>query len=296
MQTELDTSIALPQRAGYFRVPGADLYTVLHEVTDPVARVLMIGPFASERHNSYLPWVRWARYLAARQIEVLRYDYRGVGESTGNFEEMTFVEWTEDACVLAAWLQARSPDVPLFLHGFEIGGILASKAFVAGLGDALLLWAPPASARDALRATLLHWLGLNQISKFGREGRSAKDYIRQLEEGAILEVDGYPWSSRLWREAASFYLSPEVTHEGIGGSDRKKPIRIVALGRQVSPVAKGGALALDEGPRFDDHVPITILWHSFKFWSEFRAYFSCLFSDNFDWLVSVLEQLAMERK
>ena len=57
----------LPEHAGYFEVPGAHLYTVLHEVKDPVARVLLVGPFASERHISYLPWVRWARYLAARQ-------------------------------------------------------------------------------------------------------------------------------------------------------------------------------------------------------------------------------------
>ena len=77
----------LPEHAGYFEVPGAHLYTVLHEVKDPIARVLLVGSFASQRHNSYLPWVRWARYLAANNIEVLRYDYRGIGESTGNFDE-----------------------------------------------------------------------------------------------------------------------------------------------------------------------------------------------------------------
>ena len=83
MQTQLHTDDALMEHAGYFKVSGAYLYTVLHEVPDPLARVLLVGPFASERHNSYLPWVRWARYLAAKRIEVLRYDYRGIGESTG---------------------------------------------------------------------------------------------------------------------------------------------------------------------------------------------------------------------
>jgi hypothetical protein len=32
-------------RPGYFRVPGAHLYTVLHRVEDPVARILFVGPF-----------------------------------------------------------------------------------------------------------------------------------------------------------------------------------------------------------------------------------------------------------
>ena len=89
------------EHAGYRKVSGAYLFTVLHEVPDPLARVLLIGPFASERHNSYLPWVRWARYLAAQGIEVLRYDYRGIGESTGLFEEMTFTHWIQDVELLA---------------------------------------------------------------------------------------------------------------------------------------------------------------------------------------------------
>ena len=35
----------LAERAGYFSVPGAHLYTVLHEVEVPLARVLLIGSF-----------------------------------------------------------------------------------------------------------------------------------------------------------------------------------------------------------------------------------------------------------
>jgi hypothetical protein len=35
------------ERAGYFPISGEHLYTVLHEVEDPVGRVLLVGPFAS---------------------------------------------------------------------------------------------------------------------------------------------------------------------------------------------------------------------------------------------------------
>src|ERR1700733_13954557 len=143
MQRQQNTSRNPLEQAGYFKVSGAHLYTVLHGVADPIARVLLVGPFASARHFSYVPWVRWARYLAARRIECLRYDYRGIGESTGAFGDMSFENWIEDVHLLAGWLKRRSPDAPVILHGLEMGAVLAGKTFETGVSDALLLWAAP---------------------------------------------------------------------------------------------------------------------------------------------------------
>jgi pimeloyl-ACP methyl ester carboxylesterase len=122
-------SSVFAERAGYFEVPGAHLYTVLHQVKEPVARLPLVGPFASERHRSYIPWVLWARYLAGKGIEALRYDYRGIGESEGVFEEISFEEWIEDVRLLAGWLKARSPGLPLVLIGLGIGAALGFACF-----------------------------------------------------------------------------------------------------------------------------------------------------------------------
>jgi serine aminopeptidase S33 family len=254
------------EQAGYFEVPGAHLYTVLHGVASPVARVLLVGPFASERHRSYIPWVRWARYLAARQIECLRYDYRGIGESTGSFEEMSFENWTEDVELLACWLKSRTPGVPVALHGLELGALLAGKTFEAGVGDALLLWAPPATANQALRATLSRRISMDQAFKYGDERRPAADYFQELESGGSLEVDGYWWSGRLWRDSFRFELPAGMEDAGRDASAFKRPVRTVKLDKHAAPLIKGSSVGYE----------------------AINRDFTGLFADNFEWIAKAL--------
>ncbi len=263
MLGQFESSKRLPEHAAYFEVPGAHLYTVLHEVKDPIARVLLVGPFASQRHNSYLPWVRWARYLAANKIEVLRYDYRGIGESTGVFDDMTFEDWSADVRLLSSWLEAREPYAPLLLHGLELGAVLAGRAFHAGIANGLLLWSASANANKALRLTLMRWVSLEQIFKRADERRTTSDYIRDLEQGSPQEVEGYLWSTRLWQESFQLALPAGLATEEEAASEYQRPVRLVKLAKEAVPLANGGTPAHDE---FKD--------------------FNWLFAPNMEWIVA----------
>jgi alpha-beta hydrolase superfamily lysophospholipase len=259
------------EQAGYFEICGAHLYTVLHEVEDPLARVLLVGPFAAERHYSYVPWVRWARYLTGAGVEALRYDYRGVGESTGIFEEMTFENWNEDVKALGGWLNDRIPKTPLILHGLGLGALLAGRAFAAGLGDALLLWSPPATANDELRQAISRRVGLDHSFKRGVERKPFSEYIENLETQPI-EVDGYRLTAGLWRDSLRFDAMRNDTDSSIATASGRT-VRSFMLDKRTAPLVKGSSLGyLSVNPDL-----------------------SGLFAENIEWLTSTLCPLGRQK-
>lgn len=237
MRSTPETTAGLEEHAGYIAVPGAHLYAMLHRAARPEARVLLVGPFASERHFACHALVRWARYLAARGIEVLRYDHRGTGESTGTFDTASFWQWHEDAEMLSEWISRERPELPLVLHGVEVGAVLAGKCFTAGAGEALLLWSPPANANQALRAILRRWAGIEQVYESPENRKCAAKYIRELEGGESIEVHGYTWPSKLWRESLGFEIPNELKDECEARDERDRPVKVVKFGARADAIA-----------------------------------------------------------
>jgi len=262
MDRQMDRVDIRLEQAAYLDFRGAKIYSVLHEAENPIARVLLVGPFASERYFAYVPWVQWARFLAARKIEVLRFDYRGVGESTGEFENMSFTEWNEDVEFLAGWLTRRLPHVPLILHGLELGAILASRTFAVGLGDALLLWSAPENANDVLRRPLSRHAFKNVYAR-----KSVSECIRELETEQPLEVEGYQWTWGLWRESFAFKTTGVNEDVPSGSPDRARPMKVVRLDGSPASLLKGSSMGY-------------IVSHNLDL--------SDLYADNFEWMIKAL--------
>ncbi|HBF51611.1 MAG TPA: peptidase S15, partial [Massilia sp.] len=144
-------TLSLPQGAGPFP-----------------AVILVSGSGAQDRDESmfgHKPFAVLADYLTRRGIAVLRYDDRGFGASTGNFETATSVDFASDANAAFAWLRTR-PGIDaraIGLAGHSEGGLVAPIAAAANPDLAfLVLLAGPATDTDRLILAQRRAAGLAQ--------------------------------------------------------------------------------------------------------------------------------------
>jgi pimeloyl-ACP methyl ester carboxylesterase len=233
----VDVPAELP---GYLDHDGDQLYHVLHPAAGRRAGGIVLAPtMVPERDSFYFLWVAWARVLAARGWDVFRFDYRGMGESTGRFQDTSFSTWLNDVELGLQFLRRRVGPQPVILHGIRLGALLAATLFNQGEGDALLMWSPVAG-RDLLMEGLRLRLLMDFTNNRGGPRKSRDDYIAELMAGRVVEVQGYLWSKRLWEEAEQFPLRLPCD-----GSQR--PWLHVRLERKPPP---------DAGPSV--HAPIPI--------------------------------------
>ncbi|MFC4453201.1 alpha/beta hydrolase family protein [Deinococcus sonorensis] len=132
-----------------FRVGGQRVYGMLHvpDTERPAhgfPSVLMLHGFTGQRVEPHRLFVLFSRYLAQLGVASLRIDFRGSGESEGDFSEMTVSREVEDAVAAFEYLRDQ-PDIDperAMLHGFSMGGMVAALASPQVRPHRLALWAP----------------------------------------------------------------------------------------------------------------------------------------------------------
>jgi uncharacterized protein len=187
----------------FFRLREHQLFAVLHRPASGQARqgIVLCHALAEEKLWSHRVYVNLARDLAREGFSVLRFDFRGEGDSDLDFEECGMESRHADAVRAAELLLEHEPHLRgcLFL-GHRLGCAVAAMA-AASLPDraqALIAWDPVARGRDYLMQLLRSTIA----SEFARSGvaptRAA--LMQSLDAGETVLVDGYGIGPVLYRE------------------------------------------------------------------------------------------------
>jgi uncharacterized protein len=121
----------------------AVLHLPLHVSFSPV--VLMCGGYAGNKCSKFRLSVRLSQALAKRGIASLRFDYRGTGDSEGEFEELTLESQVSDALCCLNYLKSHTQiDAnQIGILGRSLGGMIAvltTRDFPSI--KSLVLWSP----------------------------------------------------------------------------------------------------------------------------------------------------------
>ncbi len=150
------TTLTLPGPAGTLEV-AVDL----PEDDAPALPLVAIvcHPLSTEggsMHNKVVTMA--ARALRELGATTVRFNFRGVGDSTGSFDGGAGER--EDLGAVAAWVRAQRPDATLWLAGFSFGAYVSLRAAQDLQPGLLLSIAPPAGRWDfdTIATPTMPWL------------------------------------------------------------------------------------------------------------------------------------------
>jgi hypothetical protein len=127
-----------------FAVQGEEIFGVLHVPgTIPAPGVVMCHGFTGHKAETHRLFVTAAREFCEAGMVVLRFDFRGSGDSAGEFRDMTISREIEDAQAAVRFLSSRvEVDAErIGALGLSLGGGVAACLSGRERLQALVLWA-----------------------------------------------------------------------------------------------------------------------------------------------------------
>ena len=210
---EHDTSTAVEQqieseviKPAYLNLGDKQLFTCIHypAINSSKKGVMICNPIGHEYQNYHRPLKQLAQLLSQNGYPVMRFDYYGSGDSSGETTELTLSHCLTDIDVIVKSFKSQSLLDEICLVGARIGSSLALK-YAEQYGDIaeLVLWSPLGSGAEYLQ----------QLSTLSQQQNIpySIDYQCQQTPNTSLELFGHQLSDQLLNEINSLTATQTET-------------------------------------------------------------------------------------
>jgi pimeloyl-ACP methyl ester carboxylesterase len=161
--------------------------------------VVVVPPVGRERVRVCAEMAVLGRDIAAAGYPVLRFDYRGDGESSGAFNQSTVSTRVADTVAAADELRRRSGVERVALVGIHLGAVIAALAAGEAAASLLLLCDPVCQTRTYV-ANLLRTVVFQQRQQRDRAAPGESTLGPGFGHGRTVNIFGYDTSGDFLRE------------------------------------------------------------------------------------------------
>lgn len=91
---------------------------------------VMLHGFTGHKNENGFLFKNLSNHLATQNIDTIRFDYRGSGDSDRDFKDQTFFTCLEDARAIVDYAYELNHNKPIILLGFSMGGAIAGRLSV----------------------------------------------------------------------------------------------------------------------------------------------------------------------
>ena len=208
------------------RLGRGELHGIYYEPppdTEVSGAAIICDPFAEEKKCAQRTLAETARVLAGTGIAALHFDYRGTGDSSGDFVDFGPRQWQEDVQAAIEFVHTQLEVSPVGLLGLRLGATLAAQVAEQNATIAwLVLWEPIIDGQQFVRNSLRRSLIKAMLTQ---GGEFSAPQVTNRHQAELIDLDGYQISAPTQAELAQIDLSGPKTFS--------QPVLVVNIAAQA---------------------------------------------------------------
>ncbi len=186
------------------------LYARLHLPINPLdTGVVVVPPIGRERIRICHEMSFLGRDVAAAGFPVLRFDYRGEGESAGEFRQSSVTSRIADTVAAVEELRRLTGVRRVALVGIHLGALIAGLAAREAGADRLIL-CDPVSATQSYVSNLFRAVIFQQSQYFGRAAALEPELRARLRSGEVVTIYAFQTGAALIDELEALDMTTSL--------------------------------------------------------------------------------------